>query len=277
MMAGSPCPIEVMRRVMSLMHLRRNHHRLRHDRDEPGQLPDRDRRPARAARLHRRHHPPACRGQGRSTPRAASSRVGTPGELCTRGYAVMLGYWEDAERTAQAIDQAGWMHTGDLATIDAEGYCAIVGRIKDMVIRGGENVYPREVEEFLYRHPEDRGRAGVRRARPEIRRGDLRLDQAARRRDHDARRTCAPSAATRSPTTRSRATSASSTNFPMTVTGKMQKYPDARSDGARPRRRDAGGGIGAPLCRRPYRGNAAARLRMRFSFRKRTRGTRELA
>jgi fatty-acyl-CoA synthase len=79
--------------------------------------------------------------------------VGTPGELCTRGYSVMLGYWEDAERTAQAIDAARWMHTGDLATIDAEGYCAIVGRIKDMVIRGGENVYPREIEEFLYRHP----------------------------------------------------------------------------------------------------------------------------
>jgi len=66
---------------------------------------------------------------------------------------VMLGYWDDDERTKQAIDRAGWMHTGDLATIDAEGYCAIVGRIKDMVIRGGENVYPREVEEFLYRHP----------------------------------------------------------------------------------------------------------------------------
>jgi fatty-acyl-CoA synthase len=65
----------------------------------------------------------------------------------------MLGYWDDDERTRQAIDRAGWMHTGDLATIDAEGYCAIVGRIKDMVIRGGENVYPREVEEFLYRHP----------------------------------------------------------------------------------------------------------------------------
>jgi fatty-acyl-CoA synthase len=86
-------------------------------------------------------------GEGRVVP------VGTPGELCTRGYSVMLGYWEDAERTAQAIDAARWMHTGDLATIDAEGYCAIVGRIKDMVIRGGENVYPREIEEFLYRHP----------------------------------------------------------------------------------------------------------------------------
>jgi fatty-acyl-CoA synthase len=78
---------------------------------------------------------------------------GSPGELCTRGYSVMLGYWDDPARTAEAIDEAGWMHTGDLATLDAEGYCNIVGRIKDMVIRGGENVYPREIEEFLYGHP----------------------------------------------------------------------------------------------------------------------------
>ena len=85
--------------------------------------------------------------QGRVVPR------GVPGELCTRGYSVMLGYWNDDERTAQVIDRARWMHTGDLAIIDAEGYCNIVGRIKDMVIRGGENIYPREIEEFLYRHP----------------------------------------------------------------------------------------------------------------------------
>jgi fatty-acyl-CoA synthase len=77
-----------------------------------------------------------------------------PGELCTRGYSVMLGYWNDPERTAEAIDGDGWMHTGDLAVMDAEGYVNIVGRIKDMVIRGGENVYPREVEEFLYTHPD---------------------------------------------------------------------------------------------------------------------------
>jgi fatty-acyl-CoA synthase len=78
---------------------------------------------------------------------------GASGELCTRGYSVMLGYWDDAEQTAAAIDAEGWMHTGDLATIDAEGYGNIVGRIKDMVIRGGENLYPREIEEYLYRHP----------------------------------------------------------------------------------------------------------------------------
>jgi fatty-acyl-CoA synthase len=85
--------------------------------------------------------------EGRTVPR------GTPGELWTRGYPVMLGYWNDPERTAESIDRAGWMKTGDLATIDDEGYCNIVGRIKDMVIRGGENIYPREIEEFLYRHP----------------------------------------------------------------------------------------------------------------------------
>jgi len=76
-----------------------------------------------------------------------------PGELCTRGYSVMIGYWGNEEATREAIDTAGWMHTGDLATADEEGYVNIVGRIKDMIIRGGENIYPREVEEYLYTHP----------------------------------------------------------------------------------------------------------------------------
>jgi fatty-acyl-CoA synthase len=79
---------------------------------------------------------------------------GGPGEFCTRGYSVMLGYWDDPARTAEAVDPAGWMHTGDLATLDEEGYVNIVGRIKDLIIRGGENVYPREVEEYLYTHPD---------------------------------------------------------------------------------------------------------------------------
>jgi fatty-acyl-CoA synthase len=78
----------------------------------------------------------------------------TPGELCTRGYSVMIGYWEQPQKTAEAIDEDGWMHTGDLAVIRADGYANIVGRIKDMVIRGGENIYPREIEEFLYTHPD---------------------------------------------------------------------------------------------------------------------------
>ncbi len=80
---------------------------------------------------------------------------GEPGELCTRGYSVMLGYWENPEKTAEAIDAARWMHTGDIGVMDEAGYVAITGRIKDMVIRGGENVYPREIEEFLYTHPPD--------------------------------------------------------------------------------------------------------------------------
>jgi fatty-acyl-CoA synthase len=79
--------------------------------------------------------------------------LGQPGQLCTRGYAVMLGYWNDPEKTSDAIDSEGWMHTGDLAVLDDEGYCNIVGREKDLIIRGGENVYPREIEEFLFHHP----------------------------------------------------------------------------------------------------------------------------
>jgi fatty-acyl-CoA synthase len=84
----------------------------------------------------------------------ATVERGIPGEFCTRGYNVMLGYWNDEEQTAQAIDADGWMHTGDLATMDDENYVSIVGRIKDMIIRGGENIYPREIEEFLYSHPQ---------------------------------------------------------------------------------------------------------------------------
>jgi fatty-acyl-CoA synthase len=79
---------------------------------------------------------------------------GTPGELCTRGYSVMIGYWNQPDKTAEAVDAAHWMHTGDLAVMDSDGYLAITGRIKDMVIRGGENIYPREIEEFLYTHPD---------------------------------------------------------------------------------------------------------------------------
>ena len=107
---------------------------------------------------------------------------GEAGELCTRGYSVMLGYWEEPEKTAEAHRRDGWMHTGDLAVMDDDGYVKITGRIKDMVIRGGENIYPREIEEFLYTHPDvldvqvDRG------ARREVRRGAVRLGAAARRR-----------------------------------------------------------------------------------------------
>jgi len=151
-MAGSPCPIEVMRKAISLMHLRDITIAYGMTETSPVSFQTRldaplERRVTTIGTVHPHLEVKIVDSDGRIVP------AGTPGELCTRGYSVMLGYWEDEERTRQAIDRAGWMHTGDLATIDAEGYCAIVGRIKDLVIRGGENVYPREVEEFLYRHP----------------------------------------------------------------------------------------------------------------------------
>jgi fatty-acyl-CoA synthase len=151
-MAGSPCPIEVMKRTVDQMHLgeitiaygmtETSPVSFQSSTDDPL-----ERRVSTVGRIFPHTEVKIIDGEGRIVPR------GTPGELLTRGYCVMLGYWNDAERTAESIDVAGWMHTGDLATIDGEGYCNIVGRIKDMVIRGGENVYPREIEEFLYRHP----------------------------------------------------------------------------------------------------------------------------
>ena len=152
MMAGSPCPIEVMRRCVETMHL--TEITIGYGMTETSPVSFQTaiedpvaRRVSTVGRVHPHVEVKIVDAEGRIVPR------GVAGELCTRGYSVMLGYWDDAERTAQAIDRAGWMHTGDLATIDAEGFCNIVGRIKDLVIRGGENVYPREVEEFLYRHP----------------------------------------------------------------------------------------------------------------------------
>src|SRR3546814_13775460 len=91
---------------------------------------------------------------------ALGLRRGMPGELCTKGYSVMLGYWGDDDKTAQAIDAEGWMHTGDLVIMDERGYGNVVGRLKDMVIRGGENIYPREIEEYLYRHRSEERRVG---------------------------------------------------------------------------------------------------------------------
>jgi fatty-acyl-CoA synthase len=151
-MAGSPCPIEVMRRCVNEMNM--DEVTIAYGMTETSPVSTQtsyddtlERRVGTVGRVHPHVEVKIVDGEGRIVP------PGTPGELCTRGYSVMLGYWNDAERTAEAIDAAGWMHTGDLATIDADGYCNIVGRIKDMVIRGGENVYPREVEEFLFRHP----------------------------------------------------------------------------------------------------------------------------
>jgi fatty-acyl-CoA synthase len=151
-MAGSPCPIEVMRRAVGLMHLSEIVIGYGMTETSPASFVSStgdplERRVSTVGRAMPHVEAKIIDTEGRIVPR------GTAGELLTRGYLVMLGYWDDEQKTREAIDPAGWMHTGDLATIDAEGYCNIVGRIKDMVIRGGENVYPREIEEFLYRHP----------------------------------------------------------------------------------------------------------------------------
>ncbi|MGO9078853.1 MAG: AMP-binding protein [Streptosporangiaceae bacterium] len=152
-MAGSPCPVEVMKRVVSEMHM--TEVTICYGMTETSPVSaqttaddELDRRVSTVGRVH-----PHIEVKVIDPDTGLVMPRGTPGELCTRGYSVMLGYWDDPERTAEVIDAGRWMHTGDLATIDDAGYLNIVGRIKDMVIRGGENVYPREVEEFLYSHP----------------------------------------------------------------------------------------------------------------------------
>jgi len=151
-MAGSPCPVEVMKQVRNRMHMEQvtiicgmtetSPVSTQTALDDPL-----DKRVETVGRVHPHVEVKIVDAHGQIV------AVGVAGELCTRGYSVMLGYWDDPARTAEAVDEAGWMHTGDLATLDTEGYCNIVGRIKDMVIRGGENIYPREIEEFLYSHP----------------------------------------------------------------------------------------------------------------------------
>ncbi len=153
-MAGSPCPVEVMRRVIERMHMSEVGIAYGMTETSPVSLQTAvddpiEKRVGSVGRVG-----PHLEVKIVSPDDGATVERGTAGELCTRGYSVMLGYWEDPERTAEAIDSDRWMHTGDLATMDGEGYVNIVGRIKDLVIRGGENVYPREVEEFLYTHPQ---------------------------------------------------------------------------------------------------------------------------
>ncbi len=153
-MAGSPCPVEVMKQCIDRMHMTEVTICYGMTETSPVStqtLPDDtlDRRTSTVGRTHPHVEVRVC---APDDPDRTLER-GETGELCTRGYSVMSGYWSDAERTAEAIDADGWMHTGDLAVMDDDGYLNIVGRSKDMVIRGGENVYPREVEEFLYTHP----------------------------------------------------------------------------------------------------------------------------
>ncbi|HEY1103791.1 MAG TPA: AMP-binding protein [Burkholderiaceae bacterium] len=153
-MAGSPCPIEVMKRVIGEMHLSEITIAYGMTETSPVSCQSSTDTP-----LERRVSTvglvqPHLEVKIIDPDSGATVAPGVSGELCTRGYSVMHGYWGDAEKTREAIDAEGWMHTGDLATMDAEGYVNIVGRIKDMVIRGGENIYPREIEEFLYRMPQ---------------------------------------------------------------------------------------------------------------------------
>ena len=152
MMAGAPCPIEVMNRCVRDMNL--TEMTIGYGMTETSPVSTQtaigdpiEKQTGSVGRVHPHAEIKIVDTEGRIVPR------GERGELCTRGYCVMLGYWDDPEKTADAIDKNGWMHTGDLATMDEDGYFNIVGRIKDMVIRGGENIYPREIEEFLYRHP----------------------------------------------------------------------------------------------------------------------------
>ncbi len=151
-MAGAPCPAETMERVMGEMNMtdvtiaygmtETSPVSFQTSVDDPV-----DKRVNTVGRVHPHVQVKIIDDDGRVVP------VGTRGELCTRGYSVMLGYWGDDEKTRESIDPAGWLHTGDLAVIDELGYCDIVGRLKDMIIRGGENIYPREIEEYLLRHP----------------------------------------------------------------------------------------------------------------------------
>jgi fatty-acyl-CoA synthase len=222
-MAGSPCPVEVMKKVQSLMNM---------------------------------HDVEICYGMTETSPVSTQTRIGTPlakqvgtvgqvhphvevkivhpetgavvsrgitGELCTRGYSVMLGYWNNPQATSAAIDAGRWMHTGDLAIMDAEGYINIVGRIKDMIIRGGENVYPREIEEFLYSHPkiQDVQVIGV----PDEKYGEeimawVRLAEGQQASVEEIRAYCRGQIAHYKVPRYIKFVDA----FPMTVTGKIQKY-----------------------------------------------------
>jgi fatty-acyl-CoA synthase len=151
-MAGSPCPIAVMHRVIEEMHMPEVTIAYGMTETSPVSFQSSvddslERRVSTVGRIQPHLQVKIVDGSGAIVARGIS------GELCTRGYSVMQGYWGDPERTSEVLDQDGWMHTGDLGVIDSQGYCNIVGRIKDMIIRGGENIYPREVEEFLFKHP----------------------------------------------------------------------------------------------------------------------------
>jgi fatty-acyl-CoA synthase len=222
-MAGSPCPVEVMKRVVSEMHMAEVTIAYGMTETSPVSAQttaddDMERRVSTVGRVHPHVEVKIINpDNGLVLPR------GEPGEMCTRGYSVMLGYWNEPEKTAEAIDAGRWMHTGDLAVIDTAGYLNIVGRIKDMVIRGGENVYPREVEEFLYTHPEieDVQVVGL----PDEKYGEelcawVKLRPGSGLAEEDVRAFCVGKIAHYKVPRYVRFTQ----EFPMTVTGKVQKF-----------------------------------------------------
>jgi fatty-acyl-CoA synthase len=222
-MAGAPCPVEVMRQVIERMHMPEVTicYGMTETAPVSFQSSPHDRIEARVSTIGTVHPHVECKivdpQTGQIVPR------GQRGELCTRGYLVMLGYWNDAKATTAAIDGARWMHTGDLAIMREDGYVNIVGRLKDMIIRGGENIYPREIEEFLYTHPKisDIQVIGV----PDKKYGEevcawIRLREGQHATEDEIRDYCRGKIATFKIPRFIRFT----TEFPMTVTGKIQKF-----------------------------------------------------
>jgi fatty-acyl-CoA synthase len=222
-MAGSPCPVEVMKQVVDRMHMEDVTicYGMTETSPVSTQTVPEDSLEHRVSTVGRVHPHVEVKiidpESGRTLAR------GEAGELCTRGYSVMSGYWEDPERTAEAIDAAGWMHTGDLATMDEDGYVNIVGRIKDMIIRGGENIYPREIEEFLYTHPDisDVSVIGV----PDVKYGEelmawVKVREGATLTEDQVKDHCRGRIAHYKVPRYIKFTD----DFPMTVTGKVQKF-----------------------------------------------------
>ena len=222
-MAGSSCPIEVMKQCIDEMHMAEV--TICYGMTETSPVSTQtgvddalDNRVGTVGRVH-----PFVEVKVIDPVSGATVRRGESGELCTRGYSVMLGYWNDPAKTADAIDNGGWMHTGDLATMDDDGYLKIVGRIKDMIIRGGENVYPREIEEFLYTHPDiiDVQVIGV----PDVRYGEeimawVQVREGATLTRDELAQFCSGRIAHYKVPRYVHVVS----EFPMTVTGKVQKY-----------------------------------------------------
>jgi fatty-acyl-CoA synthase len=221
-MAGAPCPVELMKAVVERLHMQdvtiaygmteTSPVSFQTSLDDPL-----ERRVSSIGRVQPHLEVKIIDAEGRTTPR------GVPGEVCTRGYSVMPGYWNDAERTAECLDADGWMRTGDIGVIDEAGYGNIVGRIKDMVIRGGENLFPREIEEFLHRHPKvaDVQVVGV----PDPRFGEelcawIRLHPHADSNEAEIRAFCDGQIAHHKIPRHIRFVD----EFPMTVTGKVQKF-----------------------------------------------------